>query len=168
MSKAISVVDDILLKAAAGGKSGDEIEKLTGIPAAQAVSKVKDLLASRDVWSEMEQRQLLLAELHELKDSLRTQAIDGQDPEAARVLLRTLETIGKRLDAQQTVLDENLIKLTNFQQRILLRAMDAALDFAKQELKERYPQVSAHELDDLVADGLQRAKFELMEDSGQR
>ncbi len=164
MSKAVSVIDEILLRAAAGGKSGDEIEKATGIPAAQALEKVKDLLASRDVWTEMEQRQLLLAELHELKDSLRTQAIDGQDPEAARVLLRTLETIGKRLDSQQTVLDENLIKLTQFQQKILLRAMDAALDFAKRELADRYPQVGLGELDELVAQGLQRAKFELMEE----
>lgn len=164
MSKAVSVIDEILLRAAAGGKSGDEIEKATGIPAAQALEKVKDLLASRDVWTEMEQRQLLLAELHELKDSLRTQAIDGQDPEAARVLLRTLETIGKRLDSQQTVLDENLIKLTQFQQKILLRAMDAALDFAKRELADRYPQVGLAELDELVAQGLQRAKFELMEE----
>jgi hypothetical protein len=164
MGKAVSVVDEILLRAAAGGKSGEEIEKATGIPAAQALEKVKDLLASRDVWTEMEQRQLLLAELHELKDSLRAQAIEGQDPEAARVLLRTLETIGKRLDSQQTVLDENLIKLTQFQQRILLRAIDAALDFAKGELAERYPQVSIVELDELVANGLQRAKFELMEE----
>jgi hypothetical protein len=164
MSKAVSVIDEILLRAAAGGKSGDEIEKATGIPAAQALEKVKDLLASRDVWTEMEQRQLLLAELHELKDSLRTQAIDGQDPEAARVLLRTLETIGKRLDSQQTVLDENLIKLTQFQQKILLRAMDAALDFAKRELADRYPQVGLAELDEMVAQGLQRAKFELMEE----
>jgi len=164
MSKSLSVIDEVLLRAAAGGKSGEEIEKATGIPAAQALEKVKQLLASRDVWTEMEQRQLLLAELHELKDSLRTQAIDGQDPEAARVLLRTLETIGKRLDAQQTVLDENMIKLTTFQQRILLRAMEAALDFAKGELAERYPNVKAAELDELVANGLQRAKFELMEE----
>jgi hypothetical protein len=164
MSKSLSVIDEVLLRAAAGGKSGEEIEKATGIPAAQALDKVKQLLASRDVWTEMEQRQLLLAELHELKDSLRTQAIDGQDPEAARVLLRTLETIGKRLDAQQTVLDENMIKLTTFQQRILLRAMEAALDFAKGELAERYPNVKSAELDELVANGLQRAKFELMEE----
>jgi hypothetical protein len=164
MGKAVSVVDEILLRAAAGGKSGEEIEKATGIPAAQALEKVKDLLASRDVWTEMEQRQLLLAELHELKDSLRAQAIEGQDPEAARVLLRTLETIGKRLDSQQTVLDENLIKLTQFQQKILLRAMDAALNFAKRELADRYPQVGIEELDELVANGLQRAKFELMEE----
>jgi hypothetical protein len=99
-----------------------------------------------------------------LKDSLRAQAIEGQDPEAARVLLRTLETIGKRLDSQQTVLDENLIKLTQFQQKILLRAMDAALNFAKRELADRYPQVGIEELDELVANGLQRAKFELMEE----
>lgn len=164
MSKSLSVIDEVLLRAAAGGKSGDEIEKATGIPAAQALEKVKQILASRDVWTEMEQRQLLLAELHELKDSLRAQAIEGQDPEAARVLLRTLETIGKRLDGQQTVLDENLIKLTQFQQRILLRAMDAALTFAKGELADRYPQVSLGELDELVANGLQRAKFELMDE----
>lgn len=165
MSKALSVIDEVLLRAAAGGKSGDEIEKATGIPAAQALEKVKQILSSRDVWTEMEQRQLLLAELHELKDSLRSQAIDGQDPEAARVLLRTLETIGKRLDSQQTVLDENMLKLTHFQQKILLRAMDAALNFAKKELAERYPQMPSNELEDMIADGLQRAKFELMEDS---
>jgi len=161
VSKAVSVIDDILLKAAAGGKSGDEIEEITGIPAAQALNKVKELLASRDVWNEMEQRQLLLAELHELKESLRTQAIDGGDPDAARTLLRTLEVIGKRLDTQQLVLDENLLKLTMFQQRILLRAMDAALNFAKKELRERYPEVSLSELDGLVAEGLQLAKYEL-------
>jgi len=166
VTKAVSVIDDILLKAAAGGKSGDEIEEITGIPAAQALNKVKELLASRNVWDEMEQRQLLLAELHELKESLRAQAIEGGDPDAARTLLRTLEVIGKRLDSQQLVLDENLLKLTMFQQKILLRAMDAALDFTKKELAERYPQVSYGELDSLVADGLQRAKFEIMQEEG--
>lgn len=165
MSKAISVIDEILLRAAAGGKSGEEIEEITGIPAAQALEKVKQLLSSRDVWSEMEQRQLLLQEMHELKDSLRASAIEGQDPEAARVLLRTLEVIGKRLDTQQTVLDANMIKLSIFQQKILLRAMDAALDFAKGELAERYPQIEVGELDELVANGLQKARFELMEDT---
>jgi hypothetical protein len=165
VSKEISVIDEILLRAAAGGKSGDEIEKITGIPAAQALEKIKQLLSSRDVWTEMEQRQLLLQEMHELKDSLRAAAIEGQDPEAARVLLRTLEVIGKRLDTQQTVLDANMIKLSIFQQKILLRAMDAALDFAKGELAERYPQIGTVELDELVANGLQRARFELMEDT---
>ena len=75
MGKEVSVLDDMLIKAAAGGKSGAEMEKLTGIPAAQAVLHVKQLLATRDIWTEQEQRQLLLNELHVLKDSLSDHAI---------------------------------------------------------------------------------------------
>lgn len=164
MGKEISVLDDLLLKAAAGGKSGDELQRVTGIPAAQAVLHVKQLLASRDIWTETEQRHLLLAELHELKDSLQEAAFHTGDADAQRLLLKTLELIGKRLDSQQSVLDENLIKLSRYQERVLLRAMDAALTFAKAELKERYPEIPVLELDSIVADGLQKAKYELVED----
>ena len=164
MGREVALLDDVLLKAAAGGKSGVEIERLTGIPAAQAVQHVKQLLATRDIWSEHEQRQLLLVELHELKDSLQGQALKAKDLDSARLLLKALELIGRRLDSQQAVLDENLIKLSRFQEQVLLRAMDVALNFAKQELLERYPEVSTVELDSIVADGLLRAKYEILED----
>lgn len=164
MGKEVALLDDLLIKAAAGGKSGDEIERLTGIPAAQAVLHVKQLLATRDIWTEQEQRQLLLTELHELKDSLSHHAIKAGDPDSARLLLKTLEVIGRRLDSQQQVLDENMIKLSHFQERVLLRAMDAALNFAKEQLNERYPEITKSELEELVADGLQKAKYEIAED----
>ena len=159
-----TVLDDILLKAAADGRSPQEMERISGIPAAQAVQHVKQLLDSRDIWTEHQQRQLLLHELHELKDSLRDQAIKAGDLDSARLLLKALETIGKRLDAQQETLDENVIKLSNYQQTVLLRAMDSALTFAKGQLQERYPEISQSELEELVADGLQQAKYELRED----
>ena len=159
-----TVLDDILLKAAADGRSPQEMERISGIPAAQAVQHVKQLLDSRDIWTEHQQRQLLLHELHELKDSLRDQAIKAGDLDSARLLLKALETIGKRLDAQQETLDENVIKLSNYQQTVLLRAMDSALTFAKGQLAERYPEISQRELEELVADGLQQAKYELRED----
>jgi hypothetical protein len=165
MGKEISVLDDLLLRAAAGGKSGMEIERLTGIPADQALVHVKSLLASRDVWTEHEQRQLLLAELQDLKESLQLNAIKHQDPDSARLLLKTLELIGKRLDAQKLDLDENLIKLSRFQEQVLLRAMDSALNFAKRQLSEQYPDIPTYKLDELVADGLQAAKYEIMEDN---
>lgn len=164
MSKEVALLDDLLIKAAAGGKSGDEIERLTGIPAAQAVLHVKQLLATRDIWTEQEQRQLLLTELHELKDSLSHHAIKAGDPDSARLLLKTLEVIGRRLDSQQQVLDENMIKLSHFQERVLLRAMDTALNFATKQLGERYPDITKSELEELVADGLQQAKYEIVED----
>lgn len=164
MGKEVALLDELLIKAAAGGKSGDEIERMTGIPAAQAVLHVKQLLATRDIWTEQEQRQLLLSELHELKDSLSDHAIKAGDPDSARLLLKTLEVIGRRLDSQQQVLDENMIKLSQFQERVLLRAMDTALTFAKEQLAERYPEISRSELEELVADGLVKAKYEIMED----
>jgi DNA helicase HerA-like ATPase len=164
MGREVALLDDLLLKAAAGGKSGVEIERLTGIPAAEAVQHVKQLLATRDIWSEHEQRQLLLTELHELKDSLQSQALKAKDIDSARLLLKTLELIGRRLDSEQAVLDENLIKLSRFQEQVLLRAMDSALSFAKRELAERYPEVSVVDLEAIVADGLVRAKFEILEE----
>lgn len=160
----ISLLDEALLRAAASGKSGEELAVLTGVPAAQAVVHVKDLLARRDVWSEVEQRQLLLQQLHELKDSLSEAALRLGDPEAARLLLKTLELIGKRLDSQQSVLDVEVLRLSEFQQGVLLRAMDSALGFAKAQLAERYPQILSSELDELVAEGLFRAKGELSVD----
>ncbi len=164
MAREVALLDDLLIKAAAGGKSGDEIERLTGIPAAQAVLHVKQLLATRDIWTEQEQRQLLLSELHELKDSLSDHAIKAGDPDSARLLLKTLEIIGKRLDSQQQVLDENMIKLSHFQERVLLRAMDTALNFAKEQLAEKYPEITRSELESMVADGLQKAKYEIADD----
>lgn len=163
-NRGTTILDDILLKAAADGRSPQEMERISGIPAAQAVQHVKALLDSRDVWTEHQQRQLLLAELHELKDSLRDMALKAKDLDSARLLLKSLEVIGKRLDQQQTVLDENVIKLSIHQQTVLLRAMDSALTFAKNELAERYPDISRSELEALVADGLVRAKYEIMDE----
>ena len=164
MGKEISVLDDLLLRAASGGKSGVEIQRITGIPADQAVQHVKQLLASRDIWTEHEQRLLLLQELQELKESLQDSAIKGGDTDSARLLLKTLELIGKRLDSQRVNIDENMLKLTKFQEEILLRAMDSALNFAKKQLAERYPEIPIYTLDELVADGLTRAKYEIIDE----
>lgn len=164
MGKEISVLDDLLLRSAAGGKSGVEIERLTGIPADQAVVHIKALLSSRDIWTEHEQRQLLLQELQELKERLQANVNYSNDLESASLLLKTLDTIGKRLDSQKVDLDENMLKLSRFQEQVLLRAMDSALNFAKKQLAEQYPEIPTHKLDELVADGLQAAKYEIMED----
>jgi hypothetical protein len=158
----ISLLDETLLRAAASGKSGEEIERLTGIPAAQAVVHVKNILARRDVWSEVEQRQLLVHELNELKNSLQQNAIEFKDPTSARLLLQTLSELGRRLDSQKAQLDEQVLRLSEFQQSILLRAMDSALSFAKKQLKEQYPDVDSDRLDALVGEGLLLAKHELM------
>ncbi len=164
----LSLLDETLISLAASGRSGEEIERRTGIPAEQAVAHVKGLMRRRDVWSDVEQRQLLLYELNGLKDSLGDAALRLKDPESARLLLKTLELIGKRLDSQKAQLDDQVLRLSEYQQGVLLRAMDAALGFAKRELAERYPEVSSDDLDALVAEGLFLAKAELVAESVER
>lgn len=160
-SKEVSLLDETLIRAAASGKSGEEMEQLTGVPAAQAVLHVKQLLSRRDIWNEVERRQLLLHELNELKQSLSDAAITMRDEDSAKLLLKVLQEIGKRLDSERTKLDTDIIKLSEYQEKVLLRAMDAALGFAKKELAQRYPLVPKEELDELVIEGLVRAKAEL-------
>lgn len=166
MSTEVSLLDETLIRAAAAGKSGEEMEQLTGIPAAQAVLHVKTLLGRRDIWSEVEKRQLLLHELNDLKDSLTDRALQLQDDDSARLLLKVLQEIGRRLDAERTKLDIDVVKLTEYQERVLLRAMDSALTFAKGELAERYPEVKREELDELVGQGLLKAKYEIEKERG--
>lgn len=165
MTRALNLLDESLIRLAASGKSGEELERSTGIPAAQAVQHVKNLMNRRDVWTEVEQRQLLLYQLNELKDSLTEAAFQLKDPESARLLLKTLELIGKRLDSQKTQLDEQVLKLSQYQQGVLLRAMDAALSFAKKQLQEQYPDMDSRDLDALVAEGLMQAKSQLQEET---
>lgn len=167
-SNGLSLLDETLISLAASGRSGEEIERRTGIPAEQAVAHVKGLMRRRDVWSDVEQRQLLLYELNGLKDSLGDAALRLKDPESARLLLKTLELIGKRLDSQKSQLDVEVLRLSEYQQGVLLRAMDLALNFAKRELLERYPEVEAGDLDALVAEGLFLAKSELVAESDER
>jgi len=157
----VSLLDETLIRAAASGKSGEEMESLTGIPAAQAVMHVKQLLSRRDIWSEIERRQLLLHELNDLKDSLSSRAIELQDDDSARLLLKVLQEIGRRLDSEKQSIEVDMIKLNEYQQRVMLKAMDAALNFAKGELAVRYPEVPKEELDELVMEGLVKARYEL-------
>jgi hypothetical protein len=161
MPKEVAALDEILLRLAADGASADEIERQTGIPAAQAVMHIKKILQSRDIWTDFERRQLLLRELNELKDSMRQNALEMKDPQSARLLLQTLQTIAQRLDSEQKQLDVDIVKVTEHQAKVMGRAFDIALNHMKSELMKLYPEVSRGELDSIAQEGLIKAKYDL-------
>lgn len=166
MSKEVNVLDEILLRLASSGSSGQEMERQTGISAAQAIMHVKRLLASRDIWTELERRQLLLYELNELKDSLKQNAMDVKDPQHARLLLQTLQAIAQRLDSEKNKLDVDFQKVTEHQAQIMGKAFDIALEHVKKELASKYPDVSRGEIDKIAQDGLVKAKYDLAAEQG--
>lgn len=166
MSKEVNVLDEILLRLAASGASGQEMERQSGVPAAQAVMHVKKMLEGRDIWTELERRQLLLYELNELKDSLKQNALEIKDPQHARLLLQTLTTIGARLDSENKKLDVDFQKVTEHQAQVMGRAFDIALEHMKKELLRQFPEVSKNEIDRLAAEGLVKAKYDLAAERG--
>lgn len=161
MAKEIAALDEILLRLAANGASADEIERQTGIPAAQAIMHIKKILQSRDIWTEFERRQLLLRELNELKESMRQNALEMKDPQSARLLLQTLQTIAQRLDSEEKQLNVDIVKVTEHQAKVMGRAFDIALNHMKNELMKLYPEVSRGELDSMAQEGLIKAKYDL-------
>jgi len=161
MPKEVAALDEILLRLAANGASAEEIERQTAIPAAQAVMHIKKILQSRDIWTEFERRQLLLRELNELKESMRQNALEMKDPQSARLLLQTLQTIAQRLDSEQKQLDVDIVKVTEHQAKVMGRAFDIALTHMKNELMKLYPDVSRGELDSIAQEGLIKAKYDL-------
>jgi pantothenate synthetase len=122
---------------------------------------IKKILQSRDIWTEFERRQLLLRELNELKESMRQNALEMKDPQSARLLLQTLQTIAQRLDSEQKQLDVDIVKVTEHQAKVMGRAFDIALNYLKTELMKLYPEVSRGELDSIAQEGLIKAKYDL-------
>ena len=73
MATDLSPRDVALLQAAADGMSGNDMAKEFGIPAAKAILRVKELLRSYDIWTDIERRQLLMQEIYALKNKLQAQ-----------------------------------------------------------------------------------------------
>lgn len=151
--------DDALLKAAADGLSGQEIEEQLGIPAAKAVVRIKELLKQNDFWTDIERRQLLMHELYRMKNQIQKQTNNYIDDKLGKVLLETISAIDTILDKTGKITDEQLMKVSQAQAGTMLQLIKAAFDRAKEVLAQEYPEVDAKIIEVAFNDALaQKAK----------
>ena len=153
----LSLIDNALLKAAADGLSPQEMGTELGISAAKAVVRVKEILASRDVWSEIEQRQLLMVDLYKLKTILSNGL---GDTKVASEYIKTINTIDKIMDKQGKITADELSTITRVQAQALLGLVQAAFGRAEELLLDRYPQVPLDEIREAFALGLREQALE--------
>lgn len=157
-STTLSLRDNMLLEAAANGLSGEEMEVRYGIPAAEAVVRVREILRARDIWSEIEQKQLLLVDLQKLKSQLASNMSRfEEDPAWASVMLRTLKQIGDILDKQSRITDADLNTVTEAHAKALLNLVVRAFGAAKTALERDYPMVDVQEIEEVFNVGLLEA-----------
>lgn len=158
MAKDLALRDKQLLEAAANGYSGVQLEEKFGIPAAEAVLRVKELLRSTSVFDEIEQRQLSMFSLRKVKEQIEKSGIDVANPKHIEAYTKNILAIDRILNNMASITDDQLTKVTEAHAKKMLQMIEAAYSFARTKLKEEYGDfIDTQVMDEAFQEGLRIA-----------
>jgi hypothetical protein len=121
-----------------------EIEEKTGVPAAEAGLRLNELLRARDHLSERQEERLLIIELGDLIDDVKTRmqgASNDNYADIANVALRGYEAIAKRFDARRKLTEADMAEITRAQGEMFLAILIESLNLAGNYMEELHPEV---------------------------
>lgn len=152
--------DDMLLRLAAAGKSAREMGEEVGIPAAQALLRVKEILGERDIWSEVERRAMLMDDLYALKDRIQVQLKDVQwlDDKQILALTKVIQTLDESLEKNGSIQDDLINRVSEAQAAAMLRLIENGFKRAAKLLQDKYPTLEMSELKASFQQGLLEAQ----------
>lgn len=155
----LTTQDEKLLQMASDGRSGQEMSAATGLPAAKALIRVKEILRERDIWSEVERRAMLMDDLYELKRRVQDQLRDVTwlDDKQILALTKVIQTLDETLEKNGKITDELVNKVSGAQAAAMLRLIDNAFKRAKKMLAEEYPMLELGRLQEAFQKGLTEA-----------
>lgn len=129
-----------------------------GMEPAEVVRIAKDLLGGMDVFTEQEQRRLLVYQLKSLLSQARDMLDDTMDErtwpkgvESITNLIKTTYDIQLQQEAQS---DNEIERATRAQAAILVRAVELSYHRAMGLLSEKYPEVDMAEINEAFNQGL--------------
>ena len=154
MAKELGPRDKAMLVEARKGKSMQEIGDYLGLPAAQVTLRIKEILTTRDVFTEIEQRQLYMMDLVEIKSKLMEQMKSYADKDNATTALKTIKLMDEILDKQGKISDDQLMKVTTAHAGAMVRLIAAAFERAKDLLAAEYPEVDVKQIEAAFNDAL--------------
>ncbi len=162
-SQELTMRDARLLDGAANNFSGEELAQVSGMPAAQAIARVRELLKSRDVFDSMEKKKLALHSMYKLK--ARIEDYDAQvnvnNPKAAEAYLKVIQAINDALDKQGRISEEEMEQAARAQARALAEIITKGYMKARAWLAEEYGNiVKMDELDEIFELGMREASYE--------
>lgn len=166
MAKDIALRDKQLLEAAANHYSGDEMEAKFGIPAAEAIMVVRRLLASRDVWDEIEQRKLIMGSLYKVKERLEENLDEVLDePKLLGEYTKLINSLDRMIDKQKTVTDDELRQISAAQSNKMLHLIELAYYRARDLLIAEYGNfIDLKMIDGAFREGMKQAHAEIVDD----
>lgn len=135
-----SNIDQILLKNAR--LSPQEISERSGMPVDDAMSRLYELLRTRDHLTDRQEERLLIIEMGDLIDEMRMRSSAASEEnyaDIANAALRGYDAIGKRLDARRKLAEIDISEITRAQGEMFLAVMLEAVGMVATRLEELYP-----------------------------
>lgn len=139
----LAMDDRRLLTLAQAGASPSEMSEELGLPAETCLARVRSLLKSNDVWTNLERQQMLIADMYDLK----TRAFNflercfESDEVAARhieAVNSVLKQLGDRLDKVKEYNDEEEARVTKQQTRLILDLVEDAWERVRTRIVTAY------------------------------
>jgi len=156
----LALRDKKLLTAAANGWSGEEIEERYGVPAAAALVRIRELLKSRNIFTDIERKQLLLFSLYQLKEKIEEEALDLDNPRSVEAYTKVVKSISETLEKQGQITEAEMQAAARAQAKALLGLIDAAMGRVRQWLAEEYSNVPLEVLDERFNEALREIAAE--------
>jgi len=154
----VSLRDRQIIELLGRENSPDNVGELLGMEPAEVVLRAKELLRGMDVFTEQEQRRLLVYQLKSLLSQAREMLDNTLDektwPKGVEAITKLIETTYKIQLEQETINEEEIRIATQEQAAILVHVVELSYLKAVELLKEKYPEVDIDELNQVFNQGL--------------
>lgn len=146
-----------ILERTVEGETPSDIADRYGIQELEVVSTVKELLATGDVYTDLEERRMLVYKLKALLKRAES-FLDYTDIRTAPKLLDSannlIKSIAEMQEKQQVISDEETRKLALQQAALIMEVVQASYQRARDLLAREYPQVDVAKLDQVFQGGV--------------
>ena len=138
--------------------SPESVAEQFGLTPLEVVTRAKELLSGMDVFTEQEQRQLLVYQLKSLLTEARLlldkTVNDNAWPKGVEAITKLIDTTYKIQLEQSKKNDEEITTAVQAQAAILVRAVELSYLRAMSLLQEKYPDVDMEEINEAFNAGL--------------
>ena len=156
----ISLLDRALLDGVIGGTSVEQLASEHYITEVEVVKRVKAILASEDVFDEVEKRKITVRRLLKMAKDAEVN-LDMSHPKSVEAMTKLLAMIDKLQTMAPSITDDDMERAAMAQAALLVRVVEAAWRRARALLVLEYPQVDLVAIDAAFNEGLTAAAREL-------
>lgn len=121
-----------------------EISEKTGVPVGEIAERLERLLQARDHLTERQEERLLIIEMGDHIDEMKSRANAASDQfygDIAAVILRGYDSIAKRLDMRRKATELDISEITRAQGEMFLSVMAESVNMAATRLEELHPEL---------------------------